>query len=449
MQLVWRKPNELPFSQSLTLPISDVKLNIAKGGDVVIRRATFRLYPKPIALKKLFYARKLHKDLYNAAIANRKTQYEKFGHSVNYLEQQNSLPAFKEVWPEYKQLGSHTLQATLKRVDLAYQSFFKGLRRRPKFKSIRHYSGWSYPDKAGWKIHTTGDNGYLELTDLKLSIQMRGKTRTWGTPTTCTIVYRHGKWYASITVECTPVRETGNGAIGLDFGVYHAVAMSDGKTIENPKFLAKTIEKIRQVSKQKSRRRAPNFKKKVKASKRWKKAAKKVSKLHTKVANQRRDWVHKVAAQIVSCHSMVATEELNLKGMTKKAKKGNKRKQQKTGLNRSMLDVGIGMLTSAIEYKLQEVDGFLVKVPTKKVKPSQTCPNCHYQKKKDLSERIHQCSECGYQCDRDVAASQVMVSYALGTSAFNRGCQTSTSTPQATGGWGQVWLWKRQKPQSS
>lgn len=412
----------------------------------MIRRATFRLYPKPVALKKLFYARRLHKELYNAAIANRKTQYEKFGHSVNYYEQQNSLPAFKEVWPEYKELGSHTLQATLKRVDIAYQSFFNGLRGRPKFKSIRHYSGWTYPDKAGWKIHTTGDNGYLELTDLKLSIQMRGKARTWRTPTTCTIVYRNGKWYASVTVECAPVRETGGGAIGLDFGVYHAVAMSDGKIIDNPKFLGKTQEKIRRVSKQKRRKRAPNFKKKLKASKRWKKATKKVSRLHTKVANQRKDWVHKVAAQIVSCNSMVATEELNLKGMTKKAKKGSKRRQQKTGLNRSMLDVGISMLTSAIKYKLQEVDGFLVKVTTKKVKPSQTCPNCHHQKKKELSERIHKCSECGYEEDRDVAASQVCLSWALGTNVLNRGSRTSTSTPQATGGWKQVWEMKRHKP---
>ncbi len=83
--------------------------------------------------------------LYNAAIANRKTQYERFRHSVNYFEQQNCLPAFKEVWPEYKVLGAHALQATLKRVDIAYQRFFKGLGVHPKFKSIRHYSGWTYP----------------------------------------------------------------------------------------------------------------------------------------------------------------------------------------------------------------------------------------------------------------------------------------------------------------
>src|SRR4028119_1648826 len=114
----------------------------------------------------------MHKDLYNAAIANRRTQYQRFGHSVSYYEQQNSLPAFKEVCSEYKQLGSQSLQATLKRVDRRYQSFFKGLRGKPKFKSIRHYSGWTYPATSGWKVQTTGDNGYLELTDLKVNIQI-------------------------------------------------------------------------------------------------------------------------------------------------------------------------------------------------------------------------------------------------------------------------------------
>jgi len=412
---------------------------------LVTRRVTFRLYPKPSSLKKMHWARRMHKDLYNSAIANRRVQYERYDHSVSYYEQQNSLPAFKEVWPEYKQLGSQALQATLKRVDLAYQSFFKGLRGKPKFKSIRHYSGWSYPASSGWKVHTTGDNGYLELKDLKVSVRMRGKARTWGKPTTCTIVYRQGKWYASISVECAPVRETGDGAVGIDFGTHHAVAMSDGTIIDNPRSQHKAQEKIKKASKQKRRKRAPNFRKKIKASKRWKKASLKVSQIQRQVANQRQDWIHKIASQIVSGNSLIATEELNLKGMTRKAKQGSKRKAQKTGLNRSMLDVGIGELTKAIEYKLQEAGGFLVYVPTKTVKPSQTCPNCGHQKKKDLSERVHYCSECGATYDRDVAAALVMLSWALGTSVLNRGEEIPTSIPRHTGGWKQISSLRRQK----
>ncbi len=89
----------------------------------------------------------------------------------------------------------------------------------------------------------------------------------------------------------------------------------------------------------------------------------------------------------------------------------------KTGLNRSLLDVGISNLKSLIKYKVTEAGGFYIEVPTKKLKPSQTCPNCGHQKKKELSERIHSC-QCGYTCDRDVAAAIVMLNYArgLGTS---------------------------------
>lgn len=90
---------------------------------LLIRRQTFRLYPNKIQTAALFEARRLHAYLYNACRAHRKTEYERFGKSVSYFDQQNCLPAFKNCWPEYKYLHSQTLQATVKRVDLAYTFF--------------------------------------------------------------------------------------------------------------------------------------------------------------------------------------------------------------------------------------------------------------------------------------------------------------------------------------
>ncbi len=397
------------------------------NADMITRRVTFRLYPSEAQFVKLFEARRLHAYLYNACIEHRRTSYQRFGKSIDYFTQQASLVPFKDCWQEYKALNHGSLQATTKRVDFAFQRFFKGLGGYPKFQSIRTYSGWTYPDaRQGFKVHSTGDNGYLELRDLGFQIQMRGKARTWGTPSTCTIVHRHGIWYASITVKCEPVRETGSGAVGIDFGTLTAVAMSDGTKIENPRLGAKTQAKIRLASRHKRRKQSPNFKRKIKASKRWKKASRKIGKLQRKVANQRQDWAHKVAAQIVSSNSLVATEKLNIKGMTRKAKRGSKRKRQKTGLNRSILDTGWGMLRQLIEYKLAECNGVFVEVPTQKVKPSQTCPNCGHQEKKTLAQRIQECFECGYTDDRDVAAAKVMLSWALGTNVLNRGEESST-----------------------
>ncbi|MDJ0735113.1 MAG: transposase [Nostocaceae cyanobacterium] len=424
---------------------------------------TFRLYPNHQTESLLRYHRKLHKDLYNAAVNNRFTQYKIFNHKVDYFEQQNCLPAFKDIWIEYKQLPSHALQATLKRVDFAFERWFKGLGKRPRFKSIRHYSGWTYPDGAGFKIESEGENGHLNLSKIG-RIQMRGQAKYWGKPTTCTIVYRNGKWYASITVnvleqvlkpDILPV-----GSVGIDLGCKSALSITDGENhqlFDAPKFLRNAEHLIKKASIDKRRKRAPNRKKKIKASRRFKKAQLKVSKLIQKVGNQRQNWVHQVAAEIVSGNSFVATEKLEVKNMTRKALKG-KRKKQKAGLNKSILDVGFGMLRSAIKYKVEQIGGVFVEIPTRQVKPSQTCPKCGHQHKKTLDVRVHKCSVCGYIQDRDIAAAEVMLYWAkgilpgLGTSL--EGADVASSTASTTkrkqaGSMRQLGQKKRQKSQSN
>ncbi|AFZ37535.1 transposase IS891/IS1136/IS1341 family [Stanieria cyanosphaera PCC 7437] len=374
------------------------------------KRITFRLYPTKTQNQQLHYWRKLHCLLYNACAYHRKTSYKRFGKSVSYYDQQNCLPEFKDCWAEYKELGSHALQATVKRVDYAFTRFFKLKSGYPKFKSSRFYKGWTYPCKAGWKACSSGKNGYLKLTNIG-NIKMRGQARDWGIPKTCTMMFKQGKWYASITVDCLPSRlQTDKGAVGLDFGTYHAVADSNGNVIDNPRFIKSAQAKVNSIAKQSRRKRPP--KKGVKASRKWKKANRAVAKIQAKVARQRQDWQHKVAVEIVSCNSLIATEKLNLKAMTRKSK--GKRKKQKSGLNRSLLDVGISNLKSLIEYKVTEAGGFYIEIPTQKVKPSQTCPNCGHQKKKALSERIHSCEKCLYTCDRDVASAIVCLNYARG-----------------------------------
>jgi putative transposase len=326
-------------------------------------------------------------------------------------------------------------------VDFAFTRFFKLKSGYPRFKANRRYGGWTYPCQAGWKAHTEGTNGYLSLTNLG-AIQMRGKARNWGIPKTCTIVFKQGKWFASITVDCIPNRvSTDTGAIGLDFGVLHAIADSNGNFVENPRFVKIAQTKVNKIAKKSRRKRPPNFKKKIKASRRWKKANKAVSKVQSKVARSRQDWQHKVAVEIVSRNSFIATEKLNLKGMTRKSK--GKRKRQKSGLNRSLLDVGIGNLKSLIEYKVTEAGGFYIEIPTRKVKPSQTCPNCGHQKKKTLAEREHYCEKCGYRCDRDVAAAMVMLNYARGQELSSSDVESPSST--LCGSMRQLGAKKRQK----
>jgi len=258
---------------------------------------------------------------------------------------------------------------------------------------------------------------------------MRGQARTWGIPTTCTIIFRNGKWLASITVQCSPTRTTGTDSVGIDLGCKDAVTLSTGEKIAKPDFIKEGQRKVKVASKKLRRKRSPNRNKKVKGSSRWKRERQQVSKLQRKVARQREDWLHKITSHIVGSNSLVAGEKLNVKGMTAKAKKG-KRKAQKSGLNRSILDVAMAMIGQMLEYKLAEAGGFYVESPTQTLKPTQRCAKCWKLTSKTLADRTHICSNpnCNHTEDRDVNAAQVNIAWARGQELSSLHAESLSST---------------------
>ncbi|WP_242046961.1 MULTISPECIES: transposase [Fischerella] len=122
--------------------------------------------------------------------------------------------------------------------------------------------------------------------------------------------------------------------------------------------------------------------------------------------------------------------------MTRKAKKGSKRKKQKAGLNKSILCVGFGTLNQMIAYKIEQKGGLMLTLPTKQIKPSQRCPNCGKIHKHwaELSNRYHICDACGFEIPRDRGSVMVMYNVAtnkqpgLGTSLADCGCLSSTNS---------------------
>lgn len=434
------------------------------------RRQTFRLYPTKAQASALFGTRRLHLYLYNACVSHRKTEYKLRNKSVDYLTQQNLLPQFKECWPEFKQLYSTSLQATVKRVDMAFQRFVKGLSKSYKFRSIRKASGWTYPSVAGWSALTDGKHGRLKLNDLGIAIRMRGKAKEWGKPTTLTIVYKpnQDKWYASITVKTvdveplygSPADLNYESVVSYDLGTETAVTLYDGSAfseVKNPRFSREGNQKVCAAARAKRRKRNP-MKGKQKASKRWKKANRKESNLKSRVARQRRDWQHKVTSDIASRYDIGVTEKLETQKMTRKPKKGSKRKRQKSGLNREILSVGFGAINKMISYKIHEKGGIVIELPTKKVKPSQRCPQCGTVHKEwaSLSDRYHRCI-CGFEMSRDRASTLVMYNVAANTqpgfgntSLVSLGWTSSTSVNSKrknTGSMKQLGQMKRQKRQ--
>jgi len=162
------------------------------------------------------------------------------------------------------------------------------------------------------------------------------------------------------------------------------------------------------------------------------------------VTRQRDNWLHQTTSNIVSSNSLVAGEQLNVKGMTARAKKG-KRKKQKAGLNRSILSVGFAKISKMFEYKLAEAGGFYVESPTRQLKPSQRCAKCWELTPKTLNDRVHVCSNptCSHTEDRDINAAQVNLIWAQGAGTVLSDAEPSSST--SCGSMKQLGAKKRQK----
>lgn len=251
--------------------------------------------------------------------------------------------------------------------------------------------------------------------------------------------------------------------VAFDLGTATAITCFDGKEFEeisNPRFTQVAQSLLKQKSKRLRRKRAPNRKKGIKASNHWKKEQRQVSKLQRKVALQRADWQHKVTSDIASRHDIGVTEKLNTRGMTRKARKGSKRKKQKAGLNKSILSVGFGTLNKMISYKIEAKGGLLLQLNTPKVKPSQRCPKCGTVHKDwaNLSNRYHICDSCNFEIERDRGSVLVIYNVAknqqqgCGTHLLDSGCLSSTSlTSQRkhTGSMKQLGQMKRQKSRLS
>ena len=299
---------------------------------------------------------------------------------------------------------------TLKRLDLAYQAFFRRVKLGekpgfPRFKPIQRFSGWGYKTHGdGWRLHA---GKQMKHRHIRLSgvgrVKLRGKARTEGNPKTCEIMHKAGQWYVSITIECSPQRICGTQAMGLDWGLETFATICDNSeathSIANPRHLKQELAKLKLLQQSVSRQ-------KNKRSNSRRKAVKLVANLHAKVANKRRDFNHQTAANLVAQYGLISTEALSVKNMT--ASGG----QYKKGLNREILSVAPTQFLNLLKSKAEEAGAVWVEVPTRQVKPGQTCHRCGTQRKKLLSERQHFC-DCGASCSRDENAARVMLNWAL------------------------------------
>jgi putative transposase len=224
-------------------------------------------------------------------------------------------------------------------------------------------------------------------------------------------VSRHGeRWYACVQTEfevAEPIHPS-TSQVGIDLGIARFASLSDGSFVEPLNTFKKHAYRLRRYQRSMSR--------KVKFSNNWKKAKAKVTSLYEKVANSRKDFLHKTSSNLAKTHSLICVEDLKVGNMSASASgtiaQPGKKVKQKTGLNRSILDQGWSEFRRMLEYKLRWLGGRLIAVPARNT--SRTCPECqHISADNRKTQADFACVQCGYAANADYVGSRNILAAGL------------------------------------
>ena len=395
----------------------------------VNRKVLYRLYQTPKQELGLQHTFDVHREFYNNARQKRVDVYKNEQRSVSFAEQCRETTALRAINPELAACNAQSLQVTLKRLDLAFKAFYRRCKTGeipgfPRFKTHDLFKGWGYKAHGdGWKFQVTGKRkASLRISGIG-TIKTRGKARTPGIPKTLEIIHRNGKWYASVTFLCEPKRKHGNKTLGMDWGLTHFATLVDKDTgdvekIKNPLPLKQSLKKLKAAQQILARKK--------RGSKRRQKIKKQILAIHEKVANQRKDFLHKQSAKLIADSKIFITEELDVKSMAEDETKCK-------GFHRNTLDSSPATFLAMLRTKAQEAACVYYEVETKKVKPTQTCSQCGHQKPKTLKDRTHICEKCEFTMDRDENSVWVMFKdFASKGLAPRRVTQSSVTTKRET-----------------
>lgn len=351
----------------------------------------FRIYPKQSEAEIMQKVLNSCRCLYNDSLAERKEAYKNKGDSINYYDQAKMLTYRKDDNPSLKETHSQILQDVLKRLDTAYQNFFRRVKQGdtpgfPRFKGYDRYDSFTYP-QSGWK--------FIGKKKLKLSkigivkIRMHRSIPAEAKIKTCTIKREADQWYVIFSTELpdpeTPKIHEILNPIGIDVGIKELAVLSNGEKIANPKWLRESEKKMANEQRRLSRKR--------KGSNNRKKQKVKVQKVHRKITNQRSDFLHKVSTELVKTYDLIVFEDLKIKNMVKNH-----------FLAKSIVDASWNQLISYTTYKAEEAGAIVELVDPKGT--SQECSSCGAAVSKTLAIRTHKCPHCGLVMDRDENAAR-------------------------------------------
>lgn len=402
-------------------------------GMIIRRTFKFRLYPNKQQVNALESNLSTCRWLYNCALQERRDAYEnwkRFNHrglekpKVNKYSQSQAFTEMKSEIPELQSVYDHVLRDVLNRLEKSFDNFYRRVKQGetpgyPRFQGKARFDSFLYPDKQdvpdsgkgpGWSIL----NNKLTLSKVggvdKLKIKIKLHRKMTGLVRTLAIKREAGGWYACFSVaydkEVVPIEVPSN-PVGIDMGLAKFLTQSNGYSLDNPRHLRASEEKLKTVQ------RAISSKKR--RSNNRGKAVKQFARLHRRVANQRKDFLHRSSYKLVKRFDAFFFEDLIIANMSKRPKPKQdedtgqflpNNASAKAGLNKSIMDAGWGMFYQFTNYKAEEAGKTCEQVDPRYT--SMICSGCGVlaEEKAPLGgDRLFRCKDCGTVLDRDVNAA--------------------------------------------
>lgn len=349
-----------------------------------MRRAfKYRLYPNANQERELGVMIETHRRLYNAALEQRNFAWSQRRVSVGYQDQSAELPELRASDGWFRKTNHSSCQATLRRLDKAFQRFFERVKRgekpgHPRFKGRDRFDSVEFP--------AYGDG--IKLIDGKLRVQHVGAIKVKlhrhvkGRIKTVTLKREADKWHVVFSCEVEPTKATTRSTpeVGIDVGLESFLTDSNGVHEPNPRYLKAELPALRVAQRAVSRKK--------KGGKNRKKAARTVRVIHARVKNQRREHHYHVADNLVRRFGFIGAERLAVKNMVKSR-----------SLARAISDAGWSQFLGILKHKANKAGASVVEVDPRGT--SQECNGCGKDVPKPLKERWHSCPSCGLSIHRD------------------------------------------------
>lgn len=373
----------------------------------------YRIYPseeQKILLEKHFGCTRL---VYNLGLEC-KTMAWNSGSKKNlsYFDLTKQLPELKTEFDFFKEVNAQSLESALRNLDTAYKNFFRTNAKFPKFKKKSNMQSFQCRQAVAVGKNKLYIPKFREGIKIVLHRPIKGRIKTTTISRTPT-----NKYFASLTIETKkdfPEKKTPSNAIGLDLGIKSFAVLSDGTKFDNPQYLRSSLDKLKWLQ--------SRFSKKKRGSNRSKRFRLRIAKQHEKIANQRKDFLHKLSTNLIKNHDAICIERLVVSNMVKNH-----------NLALSINDCGWNMFVKMLKYKADWYGKNVLQIDT--FEPSsKACSACGYiNSKLELKDREWLCPNCGSVLDRDINAAKNILQYGLKTIPLERRDLTDAELPTLVG----------------